>query len=516
MIPSSSIVLVVDDSESMRQVTEAQLRALGVYNILRAGNGADALRVLQSQRVDVVLSDWNMPIMNGLEFLKKVREDEKLSQIPFVMITAEADRVRIAESISCGVSDLLVKPYTAGRLGERIAKAMTRKTGKPGASDDATKAGAGMAIGIGKKVERPTILVVDDTPDNLHLLFQLFKDDYRVRTALNGAKALDICQSDNPPDLVLLDVMMPGMDGFEVARRMRQHQSSEHIPIIFVTAMTDDDSRLKGLGLGAVDFVTKPVNPDVLKPRVGNFLRYVELHKQLQADYDSMMEAARLRDDVEQITRHDLKGPLAGVIGMVQLLAEDESMPREEVLRNLRTVEETALQAINMINRSSELYKIETGRFQLNAQRVKIADISQRVAEISSRTFADKNVKVVVELNLSANETPPDAMGDAMLCYSLLQNLVKNACEASPENESVWLTLNPGNPILISVKNAGAVPKEIRERFFDKFVTHNKQGGTGLGTYSAKLLAEAQKGSLELVVSDADNTTLINLTLPKA
>ena len=91
---------------------------------------------------------------------------------------------------------------------------------------------------------------------------------------------------------------------------MREHPCSEHIPVIFVTAMTGEDARLKGLELGAVDFVTKPIDPDVLKPRVRNFMRYVELHKQLQADYDCDAGAARLREDVEHITRHDMKGPL--------------------------------------------------------------------------------------------------------------------------------------------------------------------------------------------------------------
>jgi two-component system sensor histidine kinase/response regulator len=130
--------------------------------------------------------------------------------------------------------------------------------------------------------------------------------------------ALEMCQSSNPPDLVLLDIMMPGMDGFEVARRMREHPASQTIPVIFVTAMTDKASSLRGFELGAVDFVTKPIDPDVLKPRVRNFMRYVALRKQMQFAYDSALELARLHEDVEQMTRHDLKGPLAGVIGLAQ------------------------------------------------------------------------------------------------------------------------------------------------------------------------------------------------------
>jgi signal transduction histidine kinase len=325
---------------------------------------------------------------------------------------------------------------------------------------------------------------------------------------------LGICQSNNPPDLVLLDIMMPGMDGFEVARRMREHPTSEAIPVIFVTAMTGDDARLKGLELGAVDFVAKPIDPDVLKPRVRNFMRYVELNKQLQADYDGMLELARLREDVEHITRHDLKGPLAGMIGLVQSLAEDDSINRKQV-EQLREVEKTALQVLDMINLSSELFKIETGRFKLDAKPIRIGDILRRIVEISRTTFAEKHLTISVETDLLVGREMPQALGDAMFCYSLFQNLIKNACEAAPEKSLIAVTLNDETPLRIVIQNKGPVPIEIRERFFDKFITHGKEGGTGLGTYSAKLLAEAQNGKISLDVSDQEKQTTVTVTLPR-
>lgn len=107
-------------------------------------------------------------------------------------------------------------------------------------------------------------------------------------------------------------------------------------------------------------------------------------------------------------------------------------------------------------------------------------------------------------------------LGDAMLCYSLFQNLVKNACEAAPEKSQVSITLHDQNPLRIVIENKGAVPAPIREHFFEKFVTQGKQDGTGLGTYSAKLLTEAQAGRIELEVSDKTNTTRIIVWLPRA
>ncbi len=516
-INKQTVFLVVDDFEPMRKVTSGQLRALGAVTIVTANNGMEAMRILNKQRVDIVLSDWNMPVMTGLELLHAVRADPKLSRLPFIMITAEAERHRIEEAIASGVSDLLVKPYTADRLATHIEQVMTAppRAGLPSVvSVCAASAEVSTTPLPGTPPERPTILLVDDTADNLLMLSHLFKEDYRVRLAHTGEKALEICQSNDPPDLVLLDIMMPGMDGFEVARHMREHPTSEAIPVIFVTAMSGDDARLKGMKLGAVDFVTKPIDPDLLTHRVHNFMRYVEQRKQIQAAYQDMLDLARLREDVEHITRHDLKGPLAGVIGLVQDLVSDDSMNLKHV-EQLRMVEETALQVLDMINLSAELFKIETGRFTLDAKPVKIHDILRRIAEIARTTFAEKHLGISVDAELPTGAAMPQALGDAMFCYSLFQNLLKNACEAAPDKSPVAITLHDEKPLRITFVNQGVVPAEIRELFFNKFITHGKEGGTGLGTYSARLLAEAQNGEISLEVSDRDKRTTITVTLPR-
>jgi signal transduction histidine kinase len=243
-------------------------------------------------------------------------------------------------------------------------------------------------------------------------------------------------------------------------------------------------------------------------------MRYVEVHRQLQTDYDGMIELAHLRDDVEHITRHDLKGPLAGVIGLIQALADDKSSSRKQV-GQLRLIEETALQVLDMINLSSELFKIESGRFELDAKPVSISDILRRIVEISRTTFVEKHLTIAVDADVPAGEPVPQALGDAMLCYSLFQNLIKNACEAAPATSLVAVTLIDETPLRVTIHNRGAVPAEIRQRFFGKFVTHGKQGGTGLGTYSAKVLAEAQNGSISLAVAEPKNETTLTVTLPR-
>lgn len=513
--------LVVDDFEAMRRVTVNQLRQLGVEQVQSARNGAEALRLLKSQPFDLILSDWNMPVMSGLELLEAMRADEKLFATPFILITAEAERCKVEEAISHGVTSMLLKPYTPKQLVIRMEKALgwkPRAPGRPtpdeGHAPMSISAHAPQPTHGQRDNARPTILIVDDTPDNLLVLSQLFKGEYRVRLAQTGEKAVEIVTSDDPPDLVLLDIMMPGMDGFEVARTMREHPSSQNIPIIFITAMATPDARLQGLELGAVDYITKPIDPETLKPRVRNFMRYVQLRRDLQAEYDSMVEAAQLREDVERITRHDVKAPLTGALGLVQALIEDDTMSRRQA-EQLRLVEEGVMQVLNMVNLSSELYKIETSRFELRAAPVNISELLRRIAEMHRITFGEKNLSISVDTDVPVGAEMPMALGDMTLCYSAFQNLLKNACEAAPPSSKVSIQLLDGQPLRIVVRNAGTVPPAIRSHLFGKFVTSGKPSGTGLGGYSAKLLIEAQNGSIAAAVSDDANTTEITVALPR-
>jgi putative two-component system response regulator len=120
--------------------------------------------------------------------------------------------------------------------------------------------------------EKPVVLVVDDIPDNLSLLGVVLKDNCTVKVANNGEKALRIARSETPPDLVLLDIMMPGMDGYEVCRQLKANAATRDIPVIFLTARTDPEDEKHGLELGAVDYITKPINPPLVLARVKNHL----------------------------------------------------------------------------------------------------------------------------------------------------------------------------------------------------------------------------------------------------
>lgn len=360
-----------------------------------------------------------------------------------------------------------------------------------------------------------SVLLVDDSEDNLDLLVEALENEYTPLVAMDGQSALEIV-AESLPDLILLDIMMPDIDGYEVCRRLKADPRTKNIPVIFVTAMGQVEDELMGFELGAVDYITKPISPPVVKARVKTHLSLRLAREQLEAQNRELLEAARLREDVESITRHDLKGPLNGIIGLPSVLMGDERvLPEHREL--LAMIEESGRQMLHMINQSLDIFKMERGTYQLRPVPVDLLTTARKIQN-ETKGLADRsNLNLLIELN----EHPPGpedtfwVMGEELLCYSLMSNLINNAIEASPEGETVIVALTGTKDPFFRIQNQGAVPAEIRSRFFDKFVTAGKKGGTGLGTYSARLMTEVQGGTISMESSES-NGTIITIHLPPA
>jgi class 3 adenylate cyclase len=164
--------------------------------------------------------------------------------------------------------------------------------------------------------EKQTILIVDDTPANLALLSEILKADYRTTVAVNGEKALQFACSDAPPDLILLDIMMPGMNGYEVCERLKANPATKDIPVIFVTAMSEVEDETKGLELGGVDYITKPISPPIVKARIKTHLALHQQARALQRMVAKLeVQAAELSD-----WNRTLKQRVADGVAQVNLL----------------------------------------------------------------------------------------------------------------------------------------------------------------------------------------------------
>ncbi|HIJ90450.1 MAG: hybrid sensor histidine kinase/response regulator [Desulfobulbaceae bacterium] len=356
---------------------------------------------------------------------------------------------------------------------------------------------------------RDKVLIVDDIPENLDILMEALSGKYAVVAARDGEKALRLVTGPTPPDIILLDVMMPGMDGYEVCARLQSNQATRDIPVIFLTALSDEESELRGLAAGAVDYIHKPISMPLVQARVAAHLNLVRAKRQLAAQVQELSDAAKLRDDVDRIMRHDLKTPLNPVIGFSCLMRDDGNITDKQRYW-LDLIHSSGLMMLEMINRSLDLFKMESGTYDYRPTTLQLAAVVHRVVGDLAPLAAGKgNVVEVLGEKIAA-------CGEEMLCYSMLSNLVKNAIEAAPTSGRVTIALAlEGDRGVISIQNPGVVPEQMRHTFFDKYTTSGKQGGSGIGTYSARLMAETMKGEIKMESSDAIGTR-ITVRLPVA
>ncbi|NQU65223.1 MAG: hybrid sensor histidine kinase/response regulator [SAR324 cluster bacterium] len=367
------------------------------------------------------------------------------------------------------------------------------------------------------------ILIVDDTLANIQLLGEFIqKAGYQLNVAQNGLQALDAVKA-MPPDLILLDVMMPEMDGYETCQRLKADPETSAIPVIFLTAKVETADIVKGFRLGAVDYLTKPFNTEELFARVSTHLQLRRAVKQIESQKavlekqnEELIEAAKLREDVDNIIRHDLKTPLNAIIGYPQILLLKENLS-EKGKEHIKIISDSGYRMLNMINLSLDLFKMERGVYQLQPAPVNILKVLKNIEMemVGSRQRQELQLKIEVSGRPLGQEDTFMIFGEELLCYSLLANLLKNAVEASPEGESVTISVDKKEAATIRIHNQGVVPEVMVEKFFDKYTTFGKTTGTGLGTYSARLITETQRGQISMTTSETDGTT-ITIRLPAA
>jgi len=357
-----------------------------------------------------------------------------------------------------------------------------------------------MEVLMNPEIKKPKILIVDDTPENLDLLQGLLEDDYQLFAAPRGNIALQIAKK-QIPDLILLDIVMPDMDGYEVCRSLKADDSTKEIPIIFITAKTETEDEVKGFVVGGVDYITKPISPPVVLARV-------QAHMALKREKELLKENMRLREDVERITRHDLKSPLTAVISYPKLI--DKSNLTEKQKHQIERISIAGNKLLSMINNSLDLYKMEQGTYKYYPQPVDIISILDDIFKDNKHAIRSK--KIITSVAINENEISEKDQfiipGEELLLYSLLSNLIKNGIEATPRREKIHIRLSNEAHISIAIHNQGAVPEDLQETFFDKYATSGKVGGTGLGTYSARLITEIMGGTISMTSSKKNGTTV--------
>jgi len=356
--------------------------------------------------------------------------------------------------------------------------------------------------------ERNKVLVVDDERYNINVLNDLLKEDYTIMAAKSGEQALKAAEK-GKPDLILLDVMMPEMDGYEVCHKLKESPETKDIPVIFITALDDVSDETKGFECGAVDFICKPFHNAVVFARIRMHLELVNAQRKLKKQNVQLKEAMKVREDMESLMRHDLKGPLTPIIGLSQFLIEYDG-DVEEQREQLAIIRDSGYRILNMINISTDMVKMENGTYELAPEPILLKNVLQNVYDELKNQLASKKIRYLNELANSSITV----LSEELLIHSMFSNLVKNALEASPDGKDILITAKCDQKFVeVSLENFGEVAEKIRSKFFEKYVTCEKANGTGLGTYSAKLIANAHGGDV-LLAEVANGKTRIVVRLP--
>lgn len=232
-------------------------------------------------------------------------------------------------------------------------------------------------------------------------------------------------------------------------------------------------------------------------------------------DISEQKKLERLKEDIEKITRHDLKSPLNGIIGVPDLLLETATLNDDERVL-VQAIKDSGLKMLRMINMSLDLYKMEIGAYDYIPRQVDLSPLLRSLLRDLHDQARCKSLQIVVLLDDAHADLshPVLITGEELLLYSMLANLLKNAVEASPKGEEVRVSVVTSPQKTIAIRNVGEIHASVRDRFFEKYWTYGKRGGTGLGTYSALLIAQTMGGDIQLHVDDENKAVLVVITLP--
>ena len=411
----------------------------------------------------------------------------------------------------------------------------------------------------------PRILVVDDTPENLELLdAHLTEAGYHVLTAANGQDALTAVAA-HAPDLILLDVMMPVLDGYEVCRRLKSNEETAFIPIVMLTALQDFEHRLQGIELGADDFLTKPFNHLELLTRVRSLLRVKGLHDQVAA-YNRLLEEMvaertqaleRALTDLKEMDRlkseflanisHELRTPLTPIKGYLPCLLRGDFgalAPKQSLI--LGHISESVERLHRLIEDLLAFMQWESGEISLRFEATRVESVVKTAMRRVAAAVKEKGVELTTELDANL----PPVRADAATLGRAIEHLLENAVKFTPNGGRVTVTarricdcqfpiadLKAGDAdpqsqisnqkskirdfVEIAVTDTGVgIPTEVISKIFDRFYQVDssptrQHGGTGLGLAIVKRILDAHEAPIAVESLPGQGTTF-SIRLPVA
>ena len=372
--------------------------------------------------------------------------------------------------------------------------------------------------------KKDKILIVDDAPENIQVLMGTLKSQYAIVAATNGDKALKMAIAEPRPDLILLDIMMPGMDGFEVCSRLKADPKARDIPVIFVTATGGVSDETKGFELGAVDYITKPISPPIVKARVASQLKLRQAMLELKrfndelelkvqnrtAELKKAKEAAESSNKAKSLfianMSHELRTPLNGIIVSADLALRQELSPKVEQIQ--KTISRSSQALLRTVNTILDFSKSEDGKLELAAIPFRLDEVLGKLSGTFVQKGAQKQIKI--SFDIAADEVPNALIGDPDRLVDVFNHLLDNAAKFSTSIPKAVIgvrdvgTSAKKTTLEFYVKDNGiGIASKDFEKIFDAFTqvdpsSTRQYDGTGMGLAASKRLVELMGGTIRV------------------
>ncbi len=375
-----------------------------------------------------------------------------------------------------------------------------------------------------------TVLAVDDTPENLAVVNALLRGLYKVKVSSSGEHALAIA-ANTSPDLILLDIMMPGLDGYEVCRRLKADPETADIPVIFLTAKSDEEGEQRGFDLGAVDYITKPISPPLLLARVKAQLSLKEARDALQRNHmedkqrfelamAQQMEINTLKSTFVSMTTHEFRTPLTTIMSSQELLRHyGDRMSPQDRGETFDSIASAVRRMVAMLDQVLTIGRADAKllEFQPKPMNLSLLCTQLRDEVLAGQTADDAERDQALTLTLDVGDGM--VLADEKLLRHILGNLLSNAIKYSPGGQGVrFMVCREANALVFEVQDQGiGIPPEELPRLFGNFHRANNVGdipGTGLGLTIVKRAVESHGGSIA-VDSELGRGTRFTVCLPQ-
>lgn len=360
----------------------------------------------------------------------------------------------------------------------------------------------------------PEILIVDDVPANLKVLGEILKaEGYLVRPVPNGTLALQVAER-TEPDLILLDIMMPDLNGFEVCKRLKENEKVSDIPVIFISALNDTQDIVKALQCGGVDFITKPFQSEEVIARVKIHLKLRHQSKKLMEQSIELQKLIATKDKFFSILAHDLRGPIGGFMGITDFLLEDLSADEKNELSI--ELNHSAHSLFSLLENLLEWARIQQGQIAFNPVNIDLNELVQECLKAQSDSIRKKDIRI--DVTIAENQV---VFADENMLQSIIRNLLSNAVKFTPKNGNIRVSAstNQTGSVVVLIKDSGIGMKSDMVSNLFCLNANNSRPGTegerssGLGLHLCKDFVEKHGGEI-WVESEVNIGTSFYFSIP--